>query len=344
MMRKLLLLIITCYLLLVGSITTYGQTSCQSYATSNNSLALPDIGQSVTMSGCTGGFFHSFTFDKVSSTSGVTATIDIYNGQSDNAGDRIYQQTGTAIMDGTGTATVTFSGGTGTLAFTNNNQYSIILTFSSQVGCSFHNTSTNYGGGSGYSGSFVSSIDIVFDVITTTNNPLPVELTYFNAYTEGNHTELTWQTATEKNNEGFEIHRSTDGKEWQTIGFVQGNSTTQEEQSYTFTDEAPINGTNYYRLKQVDFDGQFEYSSIINVQLAMNNDKIAIFPNPVEDKLTITGGEGIATIYNVLGQPVREFSINNDQLSIDVKDLPKGQYILRIARQNGDVVTEQFVK
>ena len=123
-MRKLLLLIITCYLLLVGSITTYGQTSCQSYATSNNSLALPDIGQSVTMSGCTGGFFHSFTFDKVSSTSGVTATIDIYNGQSDNAGDRIYQQTGTAIMDGTGTATVTFSGGTGTLAFTSGNQYS----------------------------------------------------------------------------------------------------------------------------------------------------------------------------------------------------------------------------
>ena len=92
----------------------------------------------------------------------------------------------------------------------------------------------------------------------------------------------------------------------------------------------------------MDFDGQFEYSSIINVQFAMSNVELQIFPNPVENELTIVGGEGIATIYNVLGQPVRELIINNEQLIIDVKDLPKGQYILR--KQNGNVITQQFLK
>ena len=94
----------------------------------------------------------------------------------------------------------------------------------------------------------------------------------------------------------------------------------------------------------MDFDGQFEYSSIVNVQFAISNEELAIFPNPVEDELNIVNGEGIATIYNVLGQPVREFSINNSQLIINISDLPKGQYILRISRQNGTVVTKQFVK
>ena len=155
---------------------------------------------------------------------------------------------------------------------------------------------------------------------------------------------MTWQTATEKNNEGFDIERSTDGKNWETIGFVQGYGTTQEVQNYTYTDEAPLAGTNYYRLKQVDFDGQFEYSSIINVQFAMSNVELQIFPNPVENELTIVGGEGIATIYNVLGQPVMELAVSSKQFTVDTSDLPKGQYILQIAQQNGNVITQQFLK
>ena len=95
----------------------------------------------------------------------------------------------------------------------------------------------------------------------------------------------------------------------------------------------------------MDFDGQFEYSSIINVQFSINNNKrLDVFPNPVQDELNIINGEGLATIYNVLGQAVKQLTIKNSQLTINTSDLPKGQYILHILQQNGNVVTKQFVK
>lgn len=174
---------------------------------------------------------------------------------------------------------------------------------------------------------------------------LPVELTTFEGAATAAGTRLTWQTATEKNNEGFDIQRSTDGKAWETIGFVQGQGTTQEAQNYTYTDEAPLTGTSYYRLKQVDFDGAFEYSEVINITIEQYSNKtIAIFPNPVSDELNIENGQGQATIYNAIGQPVRTFDINETTTTINVEDLPKGQYLLSIQKANGEVITQQFVK
>jgi hypothetical protein len=176
--------------------------------------------------------------------------------------------------------------------------------------------------------------------------PLPVEMTYFRgqAITSGSY--LEWQTATEENNDGFEIQRSIDGKNWEKIGFEAGAGTTFEVQNYDFLDARPLTGTNYYRLKQIDFDGKFDYSQVVTIFYGQElaNDNFKVFPNPVKDQLTIMDGEGIATIYNILGQPVKEFTINNAQFSIDMNDLPKGQYILRISRQNGNVVTKQLIK
>ena len=185
---------------------------------------------------------------------------------------------------------------------------------------------------------------VILDLTDFTSNALPVEFISFNAYIAQGYARLTWQTATEKNNKGFDIERSTDGKSWETIGFVQGNGTTQEVQNYTYTDEAPLAGTNYYRLKQVDFDGKYEYSDIVNVKLEIANNELEIFPNPVSDKLNIINGQGQATIYNVLSQPIQEFLIPNSQFVINTADLPKGQYILRISQQNGNVITRQFMK
>ena len=181
---------------------------------------------------------------------------------------------------------------------------------------------------------------------------LPVELTYFNGKkgTEGN--ELTWQTASEKINKGFEVQRSSNGEEWEALDFVEGNGTTLEVQNYTYTDEAPFAGDNYYRLKQIDlptgqagFDGQYEYSDIINLTIEQfNNSTISIFPNPVTDELNIIGGQGQATIYNLLGQPVKQFTINTEQSTINVTDLPSGQYILHIQQINGTIATQRFLK
>ena len=171
-------------------------------------------------------------------------------------------------------------------------------------------------------------------------------MTYFKGQATATGAYLEWQTANEENNKGFNIQHSLDGENWETIDFVQGHGTIQEVQDYTYTDETPPAGINYYRLKQVDFDGQFEYSNIVNVhyEAESTNDELSVFPNPISDELNIINGEGIATIYNILGQPVKQFTVNSRQFAMNTGDLPKGQYILHIFRQNGMVVTRQFVK
>ena len=99
-----------------------------------------------------------------------------------------------------------------------------------------------------------------------TDPSIPVELSNFNAVAINRNVILNWTTSTELNNSGFEILRQTQPKEnWQNIGFVPGFGTTTEHNSYSFTDEVVENGTYYYTLKQIDFDGSFEYSNIVEV-------------------------------------------------------------------------------
>ena len=175
--------------------------------------------------------------------------------------------------------------------------------------------------------------------------PLPVELTYLRGEMTEEGTLLQWQTASEQNNKGFEIQRSTDDQEWKTLDFVSGNGTTAEVSNYTFTDREPFNGKNYYRLKQIDFDGKFEYSPIINIITGEADRKtVSIFPNPIQNELNIIDGQGQATIYNVIGQSVKSFSILQTPFLINTSDLPKGQYILRIQQENGELNTQQFIK
>ena len=173
---------------------------------------------------------------------------------------------------------------------------------------------------------------------------LPVELTFFNGKPTADGSLLNWQTATERNNHGFEIQRSTNGKDWREIGFVFGNGTTQEAQNFNFFDPQPNDGTNYYRLKQVDFDGRFDFSNIVYIQYSSRNTKLQIFPNPVKDELNIIDGEGQATIYNLLGQPVRSFNINQSSFKVNTSELANGQYVLRIQSENGEVITKRFMK
>ena len=175
--------------------------------------------------------------------------------------------------------------------------------------------------------------------------PLPVELTSFEAKKEASVTVLNWQTATEENNEKFEIEVSQDGKNFTKIGEVAGHGTTQEVQNYEFIDAQPKAGVNYYRLKQLDYNGVFDYSNIVSVDFtATTLEPVSVFPNPVKSQLNIINGEGQATVYNILGQPVKELTIDNEQLTMDVSDLASGQYVLRIIQNGGTVVTKQFTK
>jgi hypothetical protein len=120
-------------------------------------------------------------------------------------------------------------------------------------------------------------------VSNNANNPLPVELTSFTASLEGEAVALAWSTATETNNAGFDVERSTDGETFTTIGFEPGVGTTEEAQSYRFVDrEAPFATTLLYRLRQVDTDGTFEYSPVVEVEVAPSAVALLpVAPNPV---------------------------------------------------------------
>ena len=174
-------------------------------------------------------------------------------------------------------------------------------------------------------------------------SPLPVELVSFEAKARDNRILLEWQTASELNNLGFEIQKSKDGITWDILGFVEGKGTVSVLNTYASIDRFPNKGSNYYRLKQLDFDGKFEYSEIVVIDINGLNEGVVVFPNPAKNQLTIIKGEGEATIYNVLGQAVKRLTIDAHQATIQLTDLIDGQYYIQVLQKDGTNITKQFV-
>lgn len=115
----------------------------------------------------------------------------------------------------------------------------------------------------------------------TTSNPLPIELMDFTAEkTDGKRVSIRWSTASERNNDYFTIERSKDGQRFEKIGEVKGAGNSTGLLNYTITDESPLQGTSYYRLKQTDFDGSFSYSRLAAVEFD-NHTQYQVYPNPV---------------------------------------------------------------
>jgi hypothetical protein len=187
--------------------------------------------------------------------------------------------------------------------------------------------------------------------------PIPVELISFTAEIESNIVTLFWQTATETNNSGFEILRSTqhDNDQWKHLGFVEGNGSTTEIQSYSFTDN-PEPGIYKYRLKQIDYDGSFEYSREIEaeVKLPIVFSLDQNYPNPFNPSTVIgyqlpVSGNVTLKVYDILGNEVAtlvneekpagnyeiEFSAKGESASDgNVYDLPSGIYFYKLQAGN----------
>ncbi|MFK7947918.1 MAG: T9SS type A sorting domain-containing protein [Saprospiraceae bacterium] len=169
--------------------------------------------------------------------------------------------------------------------------------------------------------------------------PVPVELSYFNAKAENNSNVLSWETATELNNSHFEVERSFDGINFEVIETVEGNGTTVEVINYEFVDEAPLANT-YYRLRQVDFDGQFEYSKVVSVNRKVSGSgDVKVYPNPAQDNLTIdfttsADEDVIITVTDMTGRVLisqnRNVAQGENQLNIDLTNLPQGNYFLQL--------------
>lgn len=171
---------------------------------------------------------------------------------------------------------------------------------------------------------------------------LPVELTSFTAEISGIEIILKWQTATETNNQGFEIQRKASVGDFAAIGFVEGQGTTTEQQNYSFIDKSLSEGKYSYRLKQIDFDGSFEYSKTIEVEIHIPL-KFSIsqnYPNPFNPSTKISwqspvGGWQTLKIYDVLGKEVAtlvdgEKSPGSYEVEFNAQDLPSGIYFYQL--------------
>ncbi|MBK0384252.1 T9SS type A sorting domain-containing protein [Pedobacter sp. SD-b] len=167
------------------------------------------------------------------------------------------------------------------------------------------------------------------DVPTT----LPVKLVNFLAKADGKSALLTWQTATEINNDRFEIERSLDGNSWVKIGEVKGAGNNYQLKNYSFRDALPANENNYYRLKQVDNDDAFEYSPVRSVKFNLGNDgQLSFYPNPVTDEIHFTGFSNTQKsiyIFDLNGSLVFSKSIIGESLKIP-STLQNGVYVLKI--------------
>ena len=196
-------------------------------------------------------------------------------------------------------------------------------------------------------GNFTTTIDGSSVTTLVSNDSLiPVEIISFNANVIGDQIKLYWITATEKNNKGFEIQRSIDKKEFIPIWYIEGKGTTIERQSYSYVDY--YSGYNlYYRLKQIDVDGTFEYSNVIEVSaiptafyLSQN------FPNPfnpiTQIKYSIPEDSYISLkVYNLLGEEVAILFEGNQEAgyhvaTFDGRGLAGEVYYYRLKSDNFD--------
>ena len=176
------------------------------------------------------------------------------------------------------------------------------------------------------------------------NSPyfIPVELTSFSASISNDRIILNWNTATELNNQGFDIEQSFDNQKFEKIGFVTGSGTTTEQKSYTYSVKNVVTEKTYYRLKQVDFDGQFEYSSTIEVKGIIPK-KFSMeqnYPNPfnpstkIDFTLPIESNVKIS-VYNLIGQKVAEivnakFNAGKHSFEFNASNLSSGIYLYKI--------------
>ncbi len=174
-------------------------------------------------------------------------------------------------------------------------------------------------------------------ILGSTSIPLPVTLLDFTATLRENIVWLEWATASEINNDYFIIEKSKDLIVWHQVDSLQGGGNQNIRLEYSTVDNLPFNGTSYYRLKQVDFNGAYTHSEIRVIDFEGG---FRIFPNPVKQQLTILSDEeepiiGLE-IYSTSGKLLREYqTLNTRQLMVDVADLEVGILIMKIVLSSG---------
>jgi hypothetical protein len=178
---------------------------------------------------------------------------------------------------------------------------------------------------------------------TLCNGPLPVELTLFTAVMGNNEINLFWKTETEVDNYGFNLERRINDSEWMVISFIPGSGNSNSPKEYSYTDKDLFTGGSkfQYRLKQMDTDGQFEYSDVVEVEIVPTKFELSQnYPNPFNPSTTIRFSLPKETqlkinIYNMLGELVETlaegiYEAGYHKVTLNASTLSSGAYIYRI--------------
>lgn len=161
-------------------------------------------------------------------------------------------------------------------------------------------------------------------------SPLPIELLSFKAIKSDHNVEVSWETATERNNDFFTVLRSKDGETWENVQIIPGAGNSTRPLHYTWTDNTPLSDVSYYRLKQTDFDGQTELFNIVSVK-RYNSDALTVYPNPVTQIATLSGMDErhSVRVFNTVGVEVTKHLPSLINNTIDLSNLPQGVYYIK---------------
>jgi len=174
----------------------------------------------------------------------------------------------------------------------------------------------------------------------------PVNLLYFEVKKSGNIAVLNWATASEKMNRGFEVYHSADATDWNALSFIatiaEGGNSTQQL-NYSFDHLQPLNGINYYRLKQIDIDGKYTYTTVRH--LAFDNATgIGVYPNPILDYVVVEGlhGDEIINVTDLNGKLVLQQIPGTTASKLDMSNIISGAYYIVIIRTGQIVSTHKI--
>lgn len=186
---------------------------------------------------------------------------------------------------------------------------------------------------------FIASDDYLS--IAATQVVLPVEFTEFSGRKTADDVYLNWQTASETNNKGFQVEHATDVMPWTTIGFIEGEGTISAHSNYEFIHKRPNTGANYYRLKQIDFDGSYAYSKVITLDFTAPGE-FTVSPNPTSGIINLEGvQEGFITILDASGRVLKNQALSGSE--IDVSELPAGLLFLLLSSDDKSI-TRRIIK
>lgn len=177
---------------------------------------------------------------------------------------------------------------------------------------------------------------------------LPVKMVSFTTREEGKKVKLNWQTATETDNDYFTVERSTNQDNWTAIKKVKGAGNSTDLNSYEATDDSPVSGTSYYRIRQTDFNGNTTFSETRSVRIESHRGSVSVFPVPnTGNRITLNGINEYRnqelSVINAAGAMVHTTGLTN--ATVELPAMSKGVYFLRIKNKStGEATTLRYVK